>query len=274
MFSKRNWFTVTRIIQIDSLDEESRRAIWDIFYLFTKWRTEDAYNFARKIARSEFWFNQTLEEFESYNPSNKWSYGYSNINAYNLDSFVSELKGRVHHEEYYKVFDLIELFTSELKVQDIFNEIFKKYAVWYRFSATNEIVWITNEVELDEVNNTQSLPTISKKHFENAISEFSKRKDVNYKLVARESIDWLESLLRELVGNTKITLWQAINKIQSDQKYLKYTRLFDGLDKIWAFANDQLRHAEKSEESSIWFHDAKFILVLASSMANYINSIK
>lgn len=262
-------------MQVESLDEATRKAIWDIFYQMTKHRSEHAYKVAKNIALSEYWLDQTIEEFEDENPSNLHTWAYSNSNAYKLDNFIWRIKDLILKKEYNKVFDLIELFLKDYwELDGVFNKIFEKYVVWYRLSATNEIIALTNEAELNEINNTQNLPTLSKQHFENAITEFSKREFANYKLVARESIDWIESLLRELVGDTKITLWQAINKIQSDKKYLKYTRLFDGLDKIWAFANDQLRHAEKNEESIIWFHDAKFILVLASSIANYIESIR
>ncbi len=271
MFSQRKWYTVEKSIQLTSLDEATRKAIWDVFYTFTKGNSEKCYDTARNISCSKGWLGYSLSEFEGLNPAKDGVYD----RHYSIGNFRTILEQFINHEEWYRIFDVIEL---SIKVNffliGFFNKVFENEKVWYRISKIGEIIELTNTSELEEIDATLSLPNLSRNHFQNSISEFGKRKDSNYKLVAKEAIDGLEALLRDILWDEKIILWKAINKIQSDTKYQKYTLLFDWLDKLWAFANDQIRHAEKTEEWIIWFHDAKFILVLSSSIANYINSIR
>jgi hypothetical protein len=263
-------FEPEKIMQIDSLDSDTRRRVWDVVYIvFWSWEymvSSEKYDLAKNVSR--IIFKETISNFENLN---EWgTYGWD------IRHLRNQLEELVLSWQWLDVCELIEYLwekVNNINFQKIVNVIFEEEKFSYRF-VDWLLVEVTNTNELKEIEDTKELSKESANHFKKAVEFFSERVEPKYDKVIEESIKWIEALLREVIWDHSKTLWEAIKEIKKDWTRKEYQVLWEWLDKLWWFASNNVRHAGKPDWIEIDFATAKFILVLASSIANYIQSIR
>lgn len=169
-------------------------------------------------------------------------------------------------------YDFIEFFVSKFPSgKESFNEIlaFEKSA--YRFDDNNELISITDVLEIEELDKADKLsdPYKSvKEHLSKAKTFFSDRKNPDYKNTVAESVHAIEALCKIILENDKATLSDAL-KLQK-----LHPALAGSIDKLYGFSSDTVRHGNKSKEKTkpIDEHDARLILVTSHSIVNYLIS--
>jgi hypothetical protein len=97
------------------------------------------------------------------------------------------------------------------------------------------------------------------------------RKMPDYRNSAKESISAVEALCKEISGQDKATLSDAIKTLSKDSKY--HPAFLKALDKLYAYTNDSsgIRHS-LLDEDVVDFADAKFMLLACSSFVNYVRT--
>jgi hypothetical protein len=108
-------------------------------------------------------------------------------------------------------------------------------------------------------------------HLQQALQHLSSKPRGDYRNSIKESISAVESLARELTGNPKATLGDALGLIEKTGKL--HPALKKGLSALYGYTSDEhgIRHA-MLEEPDISSADAKFFLVSCAAFVNYLKS--
>ena len=110
-----------------------------------------------------------------------------------------------------------------------------------------------------------------RRHLETALKHLSQRDNPDYRGSIRESTHAVESLCKEIIGNEKATLGQALNELEKQEKV--HGALKTGMSAFYGYASDEqgIRHA-MLDEPNISADKAKFFLVACSAFINYMIS--
>lgn len=136
----------------------------------------------------------------------------------------------------------------------------------------NRFIAITNELEINELKETQSLTAEHnlngvKEHFNSSMDFLSKKPKPDYRNSIKESISMVETMSR-IIEPSENTLGKALNKL--DKKKKISPTLKTAFEKLYAYTNDNgIRHA-LMDENTVEFEDAKFFLVACSAFTNYL----
>lgn len=199
-------------------------------------------------------------------------------NFYN--NFIAQIKNKIYqNNDIYFFYDLIELlaeyianFSSPEDLAYVFENItnvFKLEKSAFRFDVDYQLIKITDEIELEEINTAikvSSQYSGVEKHLNNARGFFSNREKPNYNKTISESIDAVESLCKILLNDDKATLGKAVKELNL------HTALEKSIAQLYGFASDEsgIRHSNKSNGKDIDEHTARFILVTCHSIVNYL----
>lgn len=287
LFSQRTGLSPKKeIIQTDSMDLDLVNRLWNNVYEYLDCFFNGYDNYTKTYFR--------------FIPIEIWG----NFYKYTIDKIpgktavmFTEIKNAYFNSAWYRIYDFIE-FIANIKfeaknihyddrdlVQNQFvrasqnfiekcNEALKSELSGYRF-ISNKIVPVSDiyEVEaientLTEANNQQSLTGV-KTHLETAIKLFSDRKNPEYRNSIKESISAIESICQVITGNKKATLGDALKKISENVNI--HPALVKSFSNLYGYTSDSdgIRHA-MTEESSIDFEDAKYMLVTCSSFIHYL----
>ena len=184
---------------------------------------------------------------------------------------------------YNEVLDLVQFIVNWLyhnyqyhggalpAIYDRFNNLFEKEFVGYRF-INGEIVPITDEVEIKEINDSLSIPFQgARKHIEKALHFLSDRTNPDYKNCIKEGISAVESICQIIVGNNSATLGTALKKLENSGVSI-HPALKSSFEKLYGYTSDEggIRHAEGLFESNVTFDEAKFMTVTSCAFINYL----
>ncbi len=276
-FSQRIGKTSTKEIQLESIDEDLRNGLWNIYDLFilSKVDIRYDYNFATvpfNFFKNSFWHNFLKKPIDEI--------------PYEIYRVKYEIRNYFFSCKWYEVYDLIE-FTIELLEEDIlrqgidkkhlldsFNKVLEREFSGYRF-IEQQLCPITNASEIKEIEEILSLTesfTLLKScniHLKEALSKLSDRLNPDYRNSIKESISAVESIAKVISNNIKDTLGGALDKIKGKLKI--HPSLERGFKQIYGYTSDTdgIRHA-LVEETTCDFEDAKFMLVSCSAFINYL----
>ncbi len=109
-------------------------------------------------------------------------------------------------------------------------------------------------------------------HIKRAIELFSDRKDPDYRNSVKESISAVEALVKSICGSEKGTLGALLKELSRTQAI--HPALVGAFKTLYGYTSDAngIRHA-LSDEDSVSFEEAKFMLVACSAFINYVRSI-
>lgn len=158
-------------------------------------------------------------------------------------------------------------------VQDIFNDLFRKEFVGYRF--VNRIITpITNEQEIQSIEEAVHSPYDEvNEHLDKALVLLSDRENPDYPNTIKESITAVEAMCALItgVGNKKATLGNML-KVLEDQGYKIHSSLKSAFDKLYGYTCDAkgIRHSGDLDGPDATFDEAKYMLVSCSAFVNYL----
>ncbi len=264
-FSQRIGKTgVSNIIQTDSMDDPLKNKLFNV--------VKDILDETYRVAVGQYNIEDGFLSDYCYTFGEK-------ITDHNrrYSSFVSHLDEKIYvNDDVWFFYDFIEWILS-LKFYNHgyyahgINTILKEERSAYVLDTNNFLVKITDEIELEEINDSLVLTGKYKsvnEHLLKARDAFSDRQNPDYKNCVRESIFAIESLLKIITKDEKATLETALKKIKNLNINLK-----ESLIKLYHFRGDQggVGHGNKTSQSSeITEYEAKLILVNAHSMINYL----
>ena len=272
-FSERNKLKdFSKIIQVDSMDEELRISLWnalDLLMFHSERIDEGLPNEARYNLFRYLWSNYFKKTYDSL-PRRTWG-------AY------CEIKKIYFSCQWYEVYDFIE---EILKYQDgnldssLSVEVIEKFLnskleeenSAYRF-IDGIACEITNKQEIAEVEkalNDDDFPFV-KEHLTRALELLSDKQKPDYRNSIKESISAVENIACLLAKKEKTTLGIALSELEKKGKL--HNCLKKGFSSIYDYTSDDsgIRHALMDEPTLNKF-DAYLFFLLCTSFTNYLKT--
>jgi|GEM_PF-1117249 len=158
----------------------------------------------------------------------------------------------------------------------LINDLFEKYLVGYRV-VEKKISKLTDQNEIREVLQALNSPVIeASTHINKAHNLLSNPRYYDYENSIKEAICAVETMARFITGIESATLSECIKKL--DKIYPLHPALKESILKLYGYCSDcaGIRHGSKpgSNEYIPTAYDAKFILVMCSSLNNYLLQFK
>ena len=267
------------MIQTESLDEETRNAIWNVVSPFFK--EHSSYCSVYK----DVWVDLYHKTSDTY-PKIRGCCG-------ELESFYDCFRSVILNDEWYRCFDLIEFLVSTsyskkwneqiIRMQygrmgryvlgeGEFNAVFERFLVGYRFVG-GIITPITSQSEIDSIADALDDSSASvREQFQKAIRFFSDRAHPEYPKSVDCSISAVEAQCRILLNDPVPTLGKALKKLE-DEGIAMHGSLKAAFEKLYGFTSDAdgIRHAGL-KPSDVDQDLAKFMLVSCSAFVNYLRA--
>ena len=276
-FSERYGYKKVReIVQIDSMDEPLRNALWSMLKVFVwdhvhastgMYRGYHLSNGSNEQIRNlckRLWFSYFKKPLDQLD--DEWGEVHSQLRKYFFDC------------EWYEVYDFLEFVAGNYdryqfkeKFIDACNQTLEKEVSAYRF-VDGLISRITEQQEVDEIE--RALETALgpvRTHLRRALELLSSREAPDYRNSIKESISAVESLAAIATGADKGTLGQLIKKLEHDIQL--HPALRTAFSSLYGYTSDEggIRHA-LMESENIRFEDAKFFLVVCSAFINFVEA--
>jgi hypothetical protein len=262
---------LTKNLQLESIDTDLRNGLWNSLSSFI------LESMTKEIYGKDTYFQDFCKEIWA----NYFKYPLDTLSTNNFES-QRQIRDYFFKAEWYEVYDFLE-FVVGMNSIPYFIEFFIEKAnqiLEIEFSAyrfiDGKICPISNSLEINEIeealiqnNSFTSLNGVNI-HLTNALDKLSDRVNPDYRNSIKESISALETAFRTITGES--TLGKALNSLESNGVKID-EQLKNGYEKIYAFTNNKqsgIRHAIIDEHNEPDFDDAKYILLLSSSMINYL----
>jgi hypothetical protein len=275
IFSDRLGVTSTPPVIINAITPEIRTGIWNSFY--TVVLDQFTQNYVKPVYDSEdlerliksIWGLHLKERIDEI----------CNFNTYVVKD---KLHNHIMTTDWYNVYNFVEfvldflsknfppfcqLFTSSC------NKYLERNCSGYRI-LENFVVPISNDTELKEIDEAINNELYSNAgiHLKTAIGKLSDKVSPDFRNSIKESITAVENICRELTGES--TLGKSITVMEKAGVGLN-SQFKTALEKLYGYSNDKktgIRHALMEDSETPGFDEAKFMLVICSSLVNYLIS--
>lgn len=272
-FSQRKGIKpIKSVIQIDSVDDDLRNGLWnalDIHYWnlvkpthFIGYRYFLSSHDGIQTLVRRLWVHYFRETVDTI--GNDW------------DDIRSGLRSYFFGCSWNEVYDFLEFVANNYpeeyvnsKFMTYCNSILERELSAYRFVG-GKITQITSEEEIGEIEEAlKDAPKPVDIHLKTALDLLADRKSPDYRNSIKESISAVEAICKQLSGNPKATLDQALEELQ--KKTNLHAALKKAFSSLYGYTSDAqgIRHALK-DASNLYFEDAKFMLVSCSAFINYL----
>lgn len=273
-FSERKGFKdVFSKIQRDHMSDDLRNTIWSILEMHL-WRKELAI------------LNAELHEHNILDFSSLFWLSYLRLpitsrpmtpdGSYDSRAILQAISNYYFSCEWYEVYDFLEFvlsfFANEKDLIKQVNNLLERALSAYRF-VEGTMVEITDKEEIIEIEYSiadNDFPSV-RNHLVTALRLLSDKKNPDYRNSIKESISAVESFLRILTGDSKVTVGKALrNPIFTDRFH---PALLGAFSKLYGYASDAegIRHSMMNE-TNLTAADARFFLIICSSFINYLKS--
>ena len=281
---------VRRAIQIDSLDSETRNALWNVLVAFldqAKYVRENNEYATTSIVYREIWTD--LYHMASDAVPNQGAFYASDDN----DCYYNFFRNKVLSGKWFECLDFVDFIATcpncdnwlrrsydhiarrnllSVPSPEAFNQVFRKYMVGYRF-VNNILTPISNEMEVVSVEGALKMSCESvQEQLTKALRFLSDRNRPEYAKSVDCSISAVEAQCRILLIDPNPTLGKAL-KLLKDKGIPLHGSLKAGFEKLYGFTSDAdgIRHAGLNP-SNVDVDLAKFMLVACSAFVNYLRS--
>jgi TnpA family transposase len=249
-------FKPPKLMQVDSLDQETRNQLWDI-----TWQIFGSGLYGnREIQLAERlhtdFFKKSLDDFRE-----------------DMGAIKANIKNHFMKCAFFDLMDLVEFLVKERpEYAGAYNLVFSKERAAYRFIDI-QIVPITDEVEnvvFEDVLSVSDRFAGARSHIAAALAAFSKRPAGDYRNAIREAISAVESAAKVIAGNDKADLGAALKAI--DKTHGMHPAFKDAVTKLYAYTNDEkgIRHALTEGDAKVDEADAHFMLVACAAFVNFL----
>lgn len=285
-FSQRMGIAKVRdAIQVESLDKETRNAIWNLISpVFQK-----AKECAQSTMFKDIWTDLYQKASDTVPRDGVRPYD----DRSDEELYCRYVRGKVIEGKWHECLDLVEFLASsyyrkrwdeqfydnfshrqEIRVPNaqVFNVLFEAYMVGYRFVG-EELTPITNEHEVaaieTSINNTK--PAVQEL-LSKAVMHLSDRKHPDYAKSVECSISAVEAQCCILLGGAQASLGQALKELEK-KGVTMHPALKGAFEKLYGYTSnaDGIRHAG-IRPSDVDQALAKYMLVSCSAFVGYLIS--
>ncbi|MGG7707104.1 hypothetical protein PGN83_10780 [Klebsiella aerogenes] len=268
-FSQRyGHMSVKDVIQLNGLNDETRKAIWNYLYIGLFSNT-DLLDRPIRCAKSMWvhYFNNAADDIPDYAQDTPFD-----------ESLLTTIKKYIYEAKWFNVFDLLEALLDytedfyQFDLGDYINDVFEKYGVGYR-AIDGLITPVSDEVEVESIENALANNTESaKNHFSRALELMADREQPDYRNSIKESISAIESLCKKLSGNDKGTLGDCLKTVE-DKGHI-HPAMKRAFMQLYGYTSDQggIRHALTDDSEEPTLEEARYMLVICSAFSNYLVS--
>ncbi|WP_243555975.1 AbiJ-NTD4 domain-containing protein [Priestia megaterium] len=268
---------VRSIIQVDSMDSALKNGLWNVFYE-NICRNLSTYLGMNSVEMEFFtymfrdYFKEPIDKMSSYSDTI-----IGDIRRYYLGSMV-DLEGFA----WYEVYDFIEYMAQNYpfnndddsrKFREDCNSILERELSGYRF-VDNYLVRVTDETEIgaiETVLNSGIKINYAKQHIERALSLMADKQAPDYRNSIKESISAVESIGNTILGKSSSSLGEVLKLLEKQTDIDLHPALKKAFLKLYGYTSDAsgIRHS-LTEESTLGYEDAKYMLVACSAFVNYL----
>lgn len=269
MFSEKYGYKKQKTIQYESISDELRRRIWNLFY---QSEIKDGGLSSKRIGLA-LNGEQTIEEkiVDRYglliNPVGKGRTAEEQLKDYILKFF-----------RWYEVYDFVEIHLSYLNDDEKkdrirkYNELFEQEKAGYRI-VSGEIAPITNESEITTIEQaTDTLFESVNQHIQKALSFYADIKEPDYENSIKESISAVESMCCIITGMTgaNSSLGKTIKKLKENGIHI-HSAMESAFTSLYGYTSDEdgIRHGGIDFKNAP-AEDAKYMLISCSAFVNYL----
>lgn len=254
-------------IQIDSIDDELRTALWSAYHLHIA--SKDVSASTSSSSHAQYYQQLYLELFKAPIDKMPWQ----------PHQLAEAVRKWFFAAPWHDVYDFIE-FTSQHgphfwvpAFRNEVNRVLIREVAGYRL-VDGLIVPISDVTEINAVSDaldaTQS-PGLkaAQIHLRTALAMLSSRKEPDYRNSVKESISAVESIAKLLAGSPKAELADAMRILES--KAPLHGALRKGFLALYGYTSDAdgIRHA-LLDAPSVDFVDAKYMLVTCSAFVHFL----
>jgi len=255
------------LLQRDSMDVELRVAIWNQVLTLVLEEAEE-HSVLESASRYKL-YRKLWDEF-FHVPLDDLPYGPS--------EFIRIIRKAFDEAQWYEVYDLVEWLARSLPRYDVrafcgaVNTTLEREMSAYRFAGTT-LVQITNELELAAVDEALTAARgwdAVEAHLNAAAANLSDRKEPNYRNSVKESVSAVEATCRQIVGDQKATLPDALKALTSVGVVL-HPALREAWLKLYGYTSDAngIRHA-LTAKPDLTFAEAKYFLIHCSAFCHFV----
>ena len=269
MFSEKYGYKVEKTIQYESISDELRRRIWNLFYQF---EIKEGGLASKRIGLA-LNGGQTIEEKIVdrcgllINPVGKGRTAEEQLKDNILKFF-----------RWYEVYDFVELHLSYLnddeKKERIkkYNELFEQEKAGYRI-VSGEIAPITNESEIRIIEQATDTAFESvNQHMQKALNFYADIKEPDYENSIKESISAVEAMCCIITGmsGANSSLGKTIKKLKENGIHI-HSSMENAFSSLYGYTSDEdgIRHGGIDFKNAP-AEDAKYMLISCSAFVNYL----
>jgi len=301
-FSEREGI-IKKTIQENSIDEELRNRLWNVFIKYLRklkllekgfvlrfiWidemkKTIDDFPQEPIKPKGERRETGMTEWFGPITTTNQDVVEYEDVllpkYKFDIDHKQRKIKTYFLNCEWYKVYEFMEFLLLKFKSKFFNNLDFKSEVnkVLEEEKSTYRIVGkyfskIIDEIERKEIETVLLHPIDSvKEHIKQAFIHYSNRDKPDYRNSIKESISGVESLCKIISKNPNATLGDALKIIEKDKDIELHPAQKVAFSKLYGWTSDKtsgIRHG-MLELSNIQSEDARFMLIACSAFINYL----
>ena len=267
-FSERYGYTPVRTaMQVDSIDESLRNALWNIVKIIYWDAVRDAY--------LSSYHNQTIKAL-----CNRLWHKFFRLTLDTLPDDWGDARDIIREKyfrfDWYEVYDFVEFLaenypdkTRNDRFIAAINNVLQAEVSGYRF-VDGKIAQITSNEEIESIEAAVSQERGPvQQHLDAAVRLLSDRRAPDYRNSVKESISAVEALVKFACNSDKGTLGDLLKELE--RKHSIHAALAGAFSKLYGYTSDAngVRHALMAEDS-VNFEEAKFMLVACSAFVNYV----
>ena len=251
---------VKSVIQVNSMDEDLRKSLWNDFMLhvWSRWTTPNVRQLGIDI----------------------WIYCFKNLIDEVPRGGIGGIDVQIIKEEYFKlewneVYDLLEFVINHIyeyvvpEFVEACNNSLKRNLSAYRFIG-KRLIPVTSEKEVEAVEEALVVSTAYTQHLKRAVDLLADRNSPDYPNSIKESISAVEAICQLITGSQKATLGDALRQLDSNLGGM-HPALRNAFNQLYGYTSDAqgIRHALLGA-SNLDADDAKFMLIACSAFINYL----
>lgn len=265
-FSQRIDITpVETALQTQGMNDALRNSLWNLLdvyiwsrggFLYVQYGSPDIEEFSRGL-----WFHYFKKPMDSRPDRAR--------------RIFEEIREYYFGCAWYQVYDFLEyvlLAEKNNRLNSAMNTILERELSGYRF-VESAFIPVTDELEVEAFQKALAEGPFSgvHAHLKAAMQHLARRENPDYRNSIKESISAVESMAREVTGNSKATLGDALAILEKGGHL--HPALKKGFSAIYGYTSDEagIRHA-MMEEPNLTISDAKFFLISCSTFINYLKA--
>lgn len=246
-------------IQDSDMDEPLRVDLWNAFY--TTVRT-----WGRSVSLLEDIWARVLRR---------------PLSKFGLNAAEAAVESAILRDDWRLACDVIVLVAEGLpeptakSFTESANVVFDRGKFAWHFSG-RKLVRRMEEAEIKaiEVALDDSQPFAEvRKQLSAALGEFSSRENANYGHAAKEAISAVESLVKRLTGDPKVTLGEGLSRIRDSGTPPVHGALLSSFSNLYGYASDKgyVRHGPKPDDlTDVTLEEAQLVLVTCSAIVSFL----